>query len=166
MQCKLGYDRVTFYMFGTKSSHFVQVRVPEMLLPPSRTRFTIKDELQFQYPTTVHNVVEVRKAGYYACNSFSPIATFLTGNDVIPLATIGTWYFIYGVLGYCIIDMKVQVNVKSKALRPVQRCRGTGKRLRCQSETVLNSATMAGIDQSTVAWLGLAVVTAGVVLLF
>ncbi|XBJ26369.1 hypothetical protein VPH35_003807 [Triticum aestivum] len=134
----------------------------------SSTRFTIGDELQFQYSTTVHNVVEVRKAGYDACNSSSPIATFLTGNDVVPLAVIGTRYFICGVPGHCGAGMKVQVNVKSKAVRPVQRCRGTGKRLRCRSETVLSSATTAGIDQSAcaVVRLGLAVIAAGLVLFF
>ncbi|XBJ18987.1 hypothetical protein VPH35_010035 [Triticum aestivum] len=132
----------------------------------SGTRFTIGDELQFQYPTTMHNVVEVRKAGYDACNSSSPITTFLTGNDVIPLAAIGTRYFICGVPGHCIAGMKVQVNVKSKAVRTVQRCRGTGKRLRCRYETVLSSATAAGIDQSTVARLGLAIVATGLTLFF
>ncbi|KAF6990863.1 hypothetical protein CFC21_008012 [Triticum aestivum] len=132
----------------------------------SRTRFTIGDELQFQYSTTVHNVVEVRKAGYDACNSSSPIATFLTGNDVVPLAAIGTRYFICGVPGHCIAGMKVQVNVKSKAVRTVQRCRGTGKRLRCQYETVLSSDTAAGIDQSAVARLGLAIVATGLILFF
>uniref|UniRef100_M8AN90 Mavicyanin n=1 Tax=Aegilops tauschii TaxID=37682 RepID=M8AN90_AEGTA len=121
----------------------------------SRTRFTTGDELQFQYSTTVHNVVEVRKAGYDSCNSSNPIATFLTGNDVVPLAAIGTRYFICGVPGHCVAGMKVQVNVKSKAVRTVQRCRGTGKRLRCRSETVLSSATTAGIDQSVVARLAL-----------
>ncbi|XP_037441026.1 uclacyanin 1-like [Triticum dicoccoides] len=114
----------------------------------SRTRFTIGDELQFQYSTTVHNVVEVRKAGYDACNSSSPIAMFLTGNDIVPLAAIGTRYFICGVSGHCIAGMKVQVNVKSKAVRTIQRCRGTGKWFRCRYETVLSSATVAGIDQS------------------
>ncbi|XP_020162722.1 mavicyanin-like [Aegilops tauschii subsp. strangulata] len=132
----------------------------------SRTRFTIGDELQFQYSTTMHNVVEVRKAGYDACNSSSPITTFLTGNDVVPLAAIGTRYFICSVPGHCAAGMKAQVNVKSKAVRTVQRCRGTGKRLRCRSETVLSSATTAGTDQSAVAQLGLAVVAAGLVLFF
>ncbi|KAM3411447.1 hypothetical protein ACQJBY_003234 [Aegilops geniculata] len=121
----------------------------------SGTRFTTGDELQFQYYTTVHNVVEVRKAGYDSCNSSSPIATFLTGNDVVPLAAIGTRYFICGVPGHCIAGMKVQVNVKSTAVRTVQRCRGTGKRLRCRSETVLSSAITVGIDQSAVAQLAL-----------
>ena len=131
-----------------------------------RTRFTIGDELQFQYSTTVHNVVEVRKAGYDAYNSSSPIATFLTGNDVVPLAAIGTRYFICGVPRHCITGMKVQVNVRLKAVRTVQRCRGTGKRLRCRFETVLSSATTAGIDQSAVARLGLAVVATGLMLFF
>uniref|UniRef100_A0A8R7P328 Phytocyanin domain-containing protein n=1 Tax=Triticum urartu TaxID=4572 RepID=A0A8R7P328_TRIUA len=89
---------------------------------------------------------------------------FLTGIDVVPLAAIGTRYFICGVPGHCIADMKFQVNVKSKAVRTVQRCRGTGKRLRCRYKTVLSSATTAGIDQSAVARLGLAIVAVGLVL--
>uniref|UniRef100_A0A8R7K2G1 Phytocyanin domain-containing protein n=1 Tax=Triticum urartu TaxID=4572 RepID=A0A8R7K2G1_TRIUA len=112
----------------------------------------------------MHNVVEVRKAGYDACNSSSPIAMFLTGNDIVPLASTGTRYFICGIPGHCIAGMKVQVNVKSKAVRTVQRCRGTGKRLRCLSETVLSSATKAGIDQCAVVRLGLAVIATGLVL--
>ncbi|XBJ18994.1 hypothetical protein VPH35_010042 [Triticum aestivum] len=136
----------------------------------SRIRFTTGDELKFQYSaafeysTTVHNVVEVRKAGYDACNSSSPIVMFLTGNDIVPLAAIGTRYFICGVPGHCIAGMKVQVNVKSKAVRTIQRCRGTGKRFRCRYETVLSSATVAGIDQSARARLGLAIVVTSLML--
>ncbi|XP_037440952.1 uclacyanin 1-like [Triticum dicoccoides] len=131
-----------------------------------RTRFTIGDEFQFQYSTTVHNVVEVRKVGYDAYNSSSPIAMFLTSNDVVPLAAIGMRYFICGVPGHRVAGMKVQVNVKSKAVWTVRRCRGTGKRLRCRSETILSSAMTAGIDQSAMARLGLAFVAAGLVLFY
>ena len=132
----------------------------------SRIRFTTGDELKFQYSAAVHNVVEVSKTGYDSCNGSSPISTFPTGNDVVPLATIGTRYFICGVSGHCNAGMKVEVNVKSKEVRTVQRCRRTGNRRRCQSETVLSSAMSAGVDQSTVARLGLIVVAAGLMLFF
>ncbi|XBJ11333.1 hypothetical protein VPH35_016043 [Triticum aestivum] len=129
-------------------------------------RFTTGDELKFQYSTAVRNVVEVSKTGYDSCNCSSPIATFPTGNDVVPLAIAGTRYFICGVSGHCDAGMKVKVNVKSKEMRTVQRCRRTGNRRHCQSETVLSSTAAAGVDQSAVAWLGLIVVAAGLMLLF
>ncbi|XP_037440966.1 uclacyanin 1-like [Triticum dicoccoides] len=132
----------------------------------SKIRFTTGDELKFQYSAAVHNVVEVSKTGYDSCNGSSPISTFPTGNDVVPLATIGTRYFICGVSGHCNAGMKVEVNVKSKEVRTVQRCRRTGNRRRCQSETVLSLAMSAGVDQSTVARLGLIVVAAGLMLFF
>ncbi|VAH08855.1 unnamed protein product [Triticum turgidum subsp. durum] len=132
----------------------------------SRIRFTTGDELKFQYSTDVHNMVEVSKTGYDSCNGSSPIATFSTGNDVVPLATVGTRYFICGVSGHCDASMKVEVNVKSKEVRTVQRCRRTGNRRHCQSETVLSSTAEAGVDQSAVARLGLIVVAAGLMLFF
>ncbi|KAM3411453.1 hypothetical protein ACQJBY_003237 [Aegilops geniculata] len=132
----------------------------------SGIRFTTGDELKFQYSAVVHNVVEVSKTGYDSCNGSNPIATFPTGNDVVPLATVGTRYFICGISGHCDAGMKVEVNVKSKEVRIVQRCRRTGNRRRCQSETVLSSAAAAGVDQSTVARVGLTVVVAGLTLFF
>ena len=132
----------------------------------SRIRFTTGDELKFQYSAAVHNVVEVSKTGYDSCNGSSPISTFPTGNDVVPLATVGTRYFICGVSGHCDAGMKVEVNVKSKEVRTVKWCRRTGNRRHCQSETVLSSAAAAGVDQSTMARLGLIVVAAGLMLFF
>ncbi|KAE8800306.1 Mavicyanin [Hordeum vulgare] len=131
----------------------------------SRIRFTTGDELQFLYPATVHNVVEVSKAGYDTCNGSRPITTFPTG-DVVPLAATGTRYFICGVPGHCIAGMKVQVDVKSKVVRTVQRCRGTGKRRRCQSKTVLSSAATARIEHSMVAQFSVAAVVIGLTLFF
>src|SRR4051812_24422521 len=59
----------------------------------SRIRFTTGHELQFQYSVSVHNVVEVNKAGYDACTGSSPMATFPTGNHIVPLTRAGTRYF-------------------------------------------------------------------------
>ncbi|XBJ26362.1 hypothetical protein VPH35_003800 [Triticum aestivum] len=132
----------------------------------SRIRFIKGDELKFQYSAVVHNVVEVSKMGYDSCNGSNPIETFPTGNNVVPLATVGTRYFICGVSRHYDAGMKVEVNVKSKEVRTVQRCQRTGNRRRCQSETVLSSAAAAGVDQSTMARLGLIVVAAGLTLFF
>ncbi|XP_044437831.1 uclacyanin 1-like [Triticum aestivum] len=132
----------------------------------SRIRFTTGDELRFQYSAAMHSVVEVSKTGYDSYNGSSPIATFPTGNDVVLLATIGTRYFICGVSRHCDAGMKVEVNIKSKEVRTVKWCRRTGNQRCCQSETALSSAMSTGVDQSTVVWLGLIVVAAGVTLLF
>ncbi|XP_037441034.1 uclacyanin 1-like [Triticum dicoccoides] len=132
----------------------------------STIRFITSDELKFQYSTAMHNVVKVSKTGYDSCNGSSPIATFLTGNDVVPLATVGTRYFICDISGHCDAGMKVEVNAKSKEVWTVQRCRRTGNRRRCQSETVLSSTAAAGVDQSAVARLALIVVAAGLMLFF
>ncbi|EMS56683.1 Blue copper protein [Triticum urartu] len=85
----------------------------------SRIRFTTGGELKFQYSAAVHSMVEVSKTGYDSCNGSNPIATFPTGNDVVPLANVGTRYFICGVSGHCDAGMKVEVNVKSKGVRTV-----------------------------------------------
>ncbi|XP_044951347.1 mavicyanin-like [Hordeum vulgare subsp. vulgare] len=132
----------------------------------SRIRFTTSDELHFLYPTTMYNVVEVSKAGHDRCNASNPIAKFSTGTDVVSLAATGTRYFICSFPGHCVAGMKVQVNVKSKIVRTVQRCRGTGNRRRCQSKTVPSSAAAAGVYHSVVARLSVAAVVVGLTLFF
>ncbi|KAF7101924.1 hypothetical protein CFC21_103131 [Triticum aestivum] len=126
----------------------------------STIRFYTGDALRFQYPAAAHNVVEVTKTAYDNCSSSSPVATFPSGNDVIPLAAVGTRYFICGLPGHCAGGMKVQVNVQSKVVR----CRRRGARQRCTQTTPQpNSAAQAGA-QPVVA-LGLAAVVAGLMLL-
>uniref|UniRef100_A0ACD6AJ99 Uncharacterized protein n=1 Tax=Avena sativa TaxID=4498 RepID=A0ACD6AJ99_AVESA len=92
----------------------------------SATTFYTGDKLWFQYSGVEHNVVEVSKADYDACNGSSPIATFKTGNDAVALAASGSRYFICSVPGHCSAGMKVQVNIRSKVVR----CRGRGIRQR------------------------------------
>ena len=132
----------------------------------SGVRLSTGDELRFQYPAAAHNVVEVSKAGYDACNGSSPVATFPTGDDVVPLAAAGTRYFICGVPGHCAAGMKLQVDVTSRPLR----CRRRGIRSRCSPQSTAPSssaAAPAGGDRSAAARLGLAaVVVAGLMLLY
>ena len=119
----------------------------------------------FSY-SPAHDVVEVSKADYDACTASKVVARYTGGKTTVKLTTAGKRYFICSITGHCDAGMKVEVNVKSKEVRTVQRCRRTGNRRRCQSETVLSSATSAGVDQSTVARLGLIVVAAGLMLFF
>ncbi|KAI5018766.1 hypothetical protein ZWY2020_043654 [Hordeum vulgare] len=60
----------------------------------------------------------------------------------------------------------VQVDVKSKVVRTVQRCRGTGNRRRCQSKIVSSSAAAGCIGHSTVARFSVAAVVIGLMLFF
>ncbi|KQJ86405.1 stellacyanin [Brachypodium distachyon] len=81
----------------------------------STVKFRAGDQLVFKYSPAAHNVVEVSKADYDACSNSSPLASFQTGNDVIPLPAAGSRYFICGVPGHCDGGMKIRVNVEAAA---------------------------------------------------
>jgi hypothetical protein len=133
------------------------------------------DQLRFQYAVAEHNVVEVTKSGYDACNgSNNTVATYQTGNDTIPLTAAVSRYFICSVPGHCAAGMKLQVNVSSQQTPPPppppqqQQCRMRKGKLRCNRPASPSSSASAaaGVDRSAVAWLRLAaVVVAGLVLL-
>jgi hypothetical protein len=65
----------------------------------------------FTYSPELHDVVEVTEAGYDACSSANNISAFRTGNDVVPLAAVGTRYFLCGFTGHCGNGMKIRVDV-------------------------------------------------------
>ncbi|XP_051198901.1 basic blue protein [Lolium perenne] len=133
------------------------------------------DQLRFQYTVAEHNVVEVTKSGYDACNgSNNTVATYQIGNDTIPLTAAGSRYFICGVPGHCAAGMKLQVNVSSQLTPPPpppppqQQCRMRKGKLRCNRPASPSSSASAAaaVDRSAVAWQRLAaVVVAGLVLL-
>ncbi|KQJ86399.1 mavicyanin [Brachypodium distachyon] len=81
----------------------------------STVKFRAGDQLVFKYARAAHNVLEVSKADYDACSNSSPLASFHTGNDVVPLPAAGNRYFICGVPGHCDGGMKVRVNVQAAA---------------------------------------------------
>ncbi|CAM0949495.1 unnamed protein product [Alopecurus aequalis] len=78
----------------------------------SNMKFRTGDEVLFRYSRAVHNVVEVNKVDYDACSASSPIASFQTGNDIVPLIAAGSRYFICGVPGHCDNGMKVRINIE------------------------------------------------------
>ncbi|KAK1627492.1 hypothetical protein QYE76_001807 [Lolium multiflorum] len=78
----------------------------------SNLKFHAGDQLLFRYARAAHNVVEVSKADYDACSASSPIASFQTGNDIVPLTTAGSRYFICGVPGHCDAGMKVRIDIE------------------------------------------------------
>ncbi|XP_047050793.1 mavicyanin-like [Lolium rigidum] len=89
----------------------------------SNLKFRAGDQMLFRYSRAAHNVVEVSKADYDACSASSPIASFQTGNDIVPLTAAGSRYFICGVPGHCDAGMKVRIDIEEAtpggALSPV-----------------------------------------------
>ncbi|KAG6486024.1 hypothetical protein ZIOFF_054594 [Zingiber officinale] len=75
-------------------------------------QFILSSQLAvFSYAKSFHNVVEVNKTNYNACNSSSPIATYATGNDSITIKHKGHYYFICGFPGHCDAGQRVDIKV-------------------------------------------------------
>ncbi|WOK91821.1 hypothetical protein Cni_G00512 [Canna indica] len=73
--------------------------------------FQVGDTIVFEYNKNFHNVLEVSKADYSACNAASPIATYTSGNDSITLKSKGHRFFICGFTGHCSGGQKVDVRL-------------------------------------------------------
>ncbi|XP_074571769.1 chemocyanin-like [Curcuma longa] len=73
--------------------------------------FHVGDTIVFTYNTNFHNVLEVSKNNYGACNASSPIGTYATGNDSIMLKHKGHLYFICGFPGHCDAGQRVDIKV-------------------------------------------------------
>ncbi|XP_065022601.1 mavicyanin-like [Musa acuminata AAA Group] len=85
----------------------------------SSKTFHVGDTIVFDYNNSFHNVLEVTKAEYNACNASSPIATYATGNDSITIKTKGHHYFLCGFPGHCTIGQKVDIYIpKSSSAAP------------------------------------------------
>ncbi|KAM6547552.1 hypothetical protein CsatB_019228 [Cannabis sativa] len=73
--------------------------------------FTVRDTLVFKYLKGAHNVVQVNQISDYA-NCYSGQSVPLTsGNDVIPLRSSGSKYFISSVKDDCAKGQKLTINV-------------------------------------------------------
>ncbi|KAF9613461.1 hypothetical protein IFM89_008308 [Coptis chinensis] len=75
--------------------------------------FRVGDTLVFDFPTGLHAVAEVTKAGYDSCNGASPLSSQTTGPASITLATSGEHYYICTVDGHCLSGMKLAITVKT-----------------------------------------------------
>ncbi|XP_074589699.1 mavicyanin-like [Curcuma longa] len=84
---------------------------------PNYTAWTVSkdihlgDTIMFVYNKNFHNVLEVSKEDYKACNAASPIATYTTGNDSVTLNRRGHHFFICGVPGHCAAGQKVDIRI-------------------------------------------------------
>lgn len=65
----------------------------------------------FEYIAGSHNVVQVDRADYEACNSYRPLKLYSADKVVVDLPNPGTYYFICGIKGHCEYGMKVALTV-------------------------------------------------------
>ncbi|CAA6658317.1 unnamed protein product [Spirodela intermedia] len=72
--------------------------------------FSVGDTLVFQYGST-HDVLEVTKANYDACQKSSPIGTYNNGNTSSPCPLPAALSLICGVPDHCSSGMKLEVDV-------------------------------------------------------
>ncbi|CAN6457969.1 unnamed protein product [Victoria cruziana] len=75
------------------------------------------DNLIFRYVAIVHDVVEVPKSDFDACQVTDPIISHNDGYTVIPLTAVGKRYFICGVPGHCSLGMKVEIDTVAPGTR-------------------------------------------------
>ncbi|XP_062104682.1 uclacyanin 1-like [Humulus lupulus] len=74
----------------------------------SSQTFLVGDSLSFQYSPN-HNVIEVPKSDYDACQPSNLIQVYNDGSSVIPLTSPGKRYFICGTSGHCSSGMKLEI---------------------------------------------------------
>ncbi|CAN1843871.1 Uclacyanin 1 [Linum perenne] len=74
--------------------------------------FQTGDNLIFQFAPS-HDVAEVTKSDYDACQAGTPIQSYSGGAAAVPLTSSGKRYFICGTPGHCSLGMKLEVNVLS-----------------------------------------------------
>lgn len=81
----------------------------------SNQTFEVGDIVVFVYNKNFHNVMEVSKDDYKACNNGSPLATHTSGNDSISITRRGHHFFICGIPGHCSLGQKVDIRVPKLA---------------------------------------------------
>lgn len=73
---------------------------------------------EFEFTTGAHNVAEVTKAAFEACNTSNPIAVTTTGPATIALNATGERFFICTIPTHCTRGQKLAVNVVSANAPP------------------------------------------------
>ncbi|MCL7044888.1 hypothetical protein MKW94_013854 [Papaver nudicaule] len=81
----------------------------------SNQTFKVGDTIRFVYSPQHHNVMQVTSSDYESCNAMTPLATYTTGNDSIPITKEGHHYFICGIPGHCIVGQKVDIQVSNSS---------------------------------------------------
>ncbi|RZC91210.1 hypothetical protein C5167_027274 [Papaver somniferum] len=73
--------------------------------------FKVGDSIVFEYSPQNHSVVQVSYEDYKKCNSSSPMKTFISGKDTIPIKRKVHLFFICGVSDNCGKGQKVDIRV-------------------------------------------------------
>ncbi|XP_020241884.1 mavicyanin-like [Asparagus officinalis] len=82
----------------------------------SSKTFKVGDQIVFIYNKQFHNVLQVSKEDYHSCNPNSPIATYKSGNDTIPIKRKGHYFFICGAPGHCAAGQSVDIRIPKSSV--------------------------------------------------
>uniref|UniRef100_A0A0A0K6Y7 Phytocyanin domain-containing protein n=1 Tax=Cucumis sativus TaxID=3659 RepID=A0A0A0K6Y7_CUCSA len=84
-----------------------------------KNTFAVGDSLSFKFLTGAHDVLQVPKESFEACNSDKAIGSALTtGPATVKLDTAGVHYFICTVGKHCLGGQKLAVTVSSSSTTP------------------------------------------------
>ncbi|PSS13867.1 Stellacyanin like [Actinidia chinensis var. chinensis] len=84
----------------------------------SQNNFTVDDILVFNFSNGSHDVAEVTKAAFEACNATSPISISNSGPTNITLSTAGEHHYICTFTGHCTAGQKLAINVTATTTAP------------------------------------------------
>ncbi|KMZ74367.1 hypothetical protein ZOSMA_12G00510 [Zostera marina] len=73
--------------------------------------FQVGDIILFEYKNSFHDVLEVSKEDYKSCNVNSPLASYTSGNDSVPINRRGHHFFVCGKPGHCHDGQKVDIRI-------------------------------------------------------
>lgn len=79
--------------------------------------FSVGDSLTFVYAPN-HDILEVSKPDYDACQTNNPVGSYSGGMTVITLSSSGNRYFICGSQGHCDRGMKVVITTLGASAPP------------------------------------------------
>lgn len=99
------------YKVGDDKGWTTLTPIPDYQKWSSSKAFKVGDSIVFEYPPQIHNVVQVNYTDYKNCNAASPIRTFTSGKDTIPINRKGHYWYICGIPGHCAMGQKVDIRV-------------------------------------------------------
>ncbi|KAL3691390.1 hypothetical protein R1sor_005041 [Riccia sorocarpa] len=75
--------------------------------------FRFGDEILFTYSADLHSVHRVNSTDYETCSMGSPIATFSSGHDIVPLSDPGVtdYYFVCGTSSHCFLGQRLKLSL-------------------------------------------------------
>ncbi|KAI3936215.1 hypothetical protein MKW92_043567 [Papaver armeniacum] len=83
----------------------------------ARPSFLVGDDsLRFVYDPNITNVMEVTYCDFKSCNPTSPLATYNTGNDTVPITKEGHQYFISGNPVDCRNGFKLDIQATNSSV--------------------------------------------------